>query len=145
MKTVKPYEPWFFIFFGFFHLHRVWGLVNRKAYSEFWIQAMVQKGAIYYVLMGLLAIPCIMGIATFIRYPHDRYWWRWMYLFGGGYVLFDLVMIATEQLFWRRLILQMFDITAPYWNALWLTFVILGAASLTLGVVLLLQYRKRRS
>lgn len=143
MKKIKPYEPWFFLFFGIFHLHRVWGLVDRQAYSEFWIHTMAQKGEIYYLLMGVLAIQCMMGIVTFIRHPRDDCWWRWVYLFGGGYVLFDLIMIATEQVFWQKLILKMFDVDFPYWNALWLSFVILGAASFILGIWLILKYKKK--
>ena len=31
------YEPLFFLFFGAFHLHRVWGLADRESYAAFWL------------------------------------------------------------------------------------------------------------
>ena len=50
MSKIYAWEPWFFIVFGLFHLHRIWGffvllgafvfvlgiriLVNRKAISK---------------------------------------------------------------------------------------------------------------
>lgn len=33
MKKIYSYEPWFFIFFGLFHLHRIWGLADRDSYD----------------------------------------------------------------------------------------------------------------
>ena len=27
MKKIYSFEPWFFIFFGVFHLHRIWGRI----------------------------------------------------------------------------------------------------------------------
>ncbi|CDZ74528.1 putative membrane protein [Peptoniphilus sp. ING2-D1G] len=142
MKRIMPYEPWFFIFFGVFHLHRVWGLVDRDAYSDFWINVMEQRGLFYYLIMGVLAIQCIIGIATLTKNLHHNYRWRWIYLFGGGYVLFDLFAIATEQVFWKKLILKMFDVNFAYWNELWTAFIILGAASFVLGIVLLFKVKK---
>lgn len=35
MKKIYHYEPWFFIFFGIFHLHRIWGMVERESYAAF--------------------------------------------------------------------------------------------------------------
>ncbi len=52
-KEIKVYEPVFFIFFGIFHLHRIWGLIDREAYSKFWIDVMKSKGMFYYFLMGV--------------------------------------------------------------------------------------------
>ena len=28
MREISPFEPWFFILFGLFHLHRVWGVLD---------------------------------------------------------------------------------------------------------------------
>jgi len=38
------YEPWFFILFGIFHMHRIWGIIDRKSYADFWINTMNEKG-----------------------------------------------------------------------------------------------------
>ena len=67
MKKIYNYEPWFFIFFGIFHLHRIWGFVDRESYAGFWINVMENKGAFYFVLMGILAVFCVLGIVTFFK------------------------------------------------------------------------------
>lgn len=136
------YEPWFFIFFGVFHLHIIWGLIDRKSYADFWIGVLQEKGLIYYSLMALLSILCILGIITLLKDLKHNFWWRWIYLFGGGYLLFDLFAIATGIRFWHDLLMKMFDISSPYWNTIWSAFILLGAAAFTLGICLLLK-RKR--
>lgn len=35
MRKIEIYEPWFFLVFGVFHLHRIWGLVDRKSYADY--------------------------------------------------------------------------------------------------------------
>ena len=134
---IQAFEPWFFILFGIFHLHRIWALVNRRAYADFWLGVMQEKGVIYYGLMGLLSLLCIAGIVSFFCHIHENPWWRWIYLLGGGYVLFDLFAIATGLSFWQRLLQMMFDTTASYWTPLWSLFIVLGAFSLGLGIWLL--------
>ncbi|MDE6596725.1 MAG: hypothetical protein K2K44_12065, partial [Oscillospiraceae bacterium] len=70
------------------------------------------------------------------------FWWRWIYFFGGGYVLFDLFAIITGWEFWHELILKMFDISASYWNVIWWFFIVLGGFSLGLGIYLLRKLHK---
>ena len=98
---------------------------------------MESKGLFYFALMGILAVFCVLGIVTFFRNRHNNYWWRWIYLCGGSYLLFDLFAIATGMEFWHKLILNMYDITAWYWNILWLAFIVMGAFVFLLGVWLL--------
>ncbi|CEH33801.1 hypothetical protein [Romboutsia lituseburensis] len=143
MKKLKIeiYEPYFFIFFGLFHMHRIWAILDRESYASFWINIMNKKGLFYYTLMGILATLCISGIITFIKNIHHNYWWRWIYIFGGSYVLFDLFAIVTGLDFWKQLLLAMFNTEAGYWNILWTPFIILGCATFILGVTLL---KKRR-
>ncbi len=142
MKKIYWYEPWFFIFFGIFHLHRIWGLIDRQAYASFWLYVMESKGLFYFVLMGILAGLCVLGIGTFFRNLHYNYWWRWIYL-CGGYVLFDLFAIATGLNFWHELLIAMFEVNASYWNILWGGFILLGAVVFGLGYYLLWR-RKRK-
>ena len=137
MRKIYCYEPWFFIFFWIFHLHRIWGLIDRQAYASFWLHVMESKGIFYFVLMGILAGLCVLGIITFFRCIHHNYWWRWIYLCGGGYVLFDLFAIATGLYFWHELLIAMFDVNASYWNILWGGFILLGAVVFGLGCYLL--------
>lgn len=142
MKKIEIYEPFFFLFFGAFHLHRVWGLVDRQNYADFWMGLMRSKGALYYLLMGALAALCILGIVTFIRNRRNNYWWRWIYVLGGSYLLFDLFAIATGLEFWEELLLKMFDVSAWYWNILWICFILLGGFAFGLGIRLLLLRRR---
>lgn len=76
MKKIEIYEPWFFLFFGLFHLHRIWGLIDRDSYADFWIGILENRGAFYYLLMGILAVPCVLGIITFFKNLNRNYWWR---------------------------------------------------------------------
>ena len=69
VKKIYVWEPWFFIFFGVFHLHRIWALYDRRSYASFWIGIMQNKGVEYFLIMGILAALCIIGICTFIREP----------------------------------------------------------------------------
>ncbi len=144
MKKIYKFEPWFFMFFGVFHLHRIWGLVDRNSYAKFWINVMESRGLFYFVLMGILSALCVLGIIIFFRNLRYNYWWRWIYLCGGGYLLFDLFAIATGLEFWHDLIIAMFDVTAWYWNLLWGGFIIMGGAVFVLGVFILRQIKKIR-
>ena len=142
MKRVEAFEPWIFIFFGVFHLHIIWGLIDRQTYADFWVKTMESKGVLYYLLIGILAVLCIWGIRTFLKNRHNNFWWRWIYIFCGGYLLVDLFAIATGLGFWHELILKMYDIYAPYWNVIWISFILLGGFSFTLGIKLLLVRKK---
>ena len=128
------FEKDFFLFFGIFHIHRVWGLIDRKGYSDFWLSVMNNRDWFYFALAGLLLVFCIMGIVIFIKNRDKNYWWRWIYLFGGAYLLFDLFAISVGLDFWERLLYWMYDITNPYWNILWGTFIGLGVFSSAIGI-----------
>ena len=141
---IKRFEPWFFMFFGLFHGHRVWGLLDRGGYAAFWLGVLEEKSVIYYSLMGILALFCLYGIGCFIQNRQHRYWWQWIYLLGGGYVLFDLTAIWTGWPFWQRLLHQMFNTSIPYWNLLWGSFVIVGMLAFGLGVSLARQRQKQQ-
>lgn len=142
MKKIAFYEPFFFLFFGLFHLHRIWGLIDRKSYADFWVGILENRSWFYYVLMIVLATLCILGIINFFRNLHRNYWWRWIYIVGGSYVLFDLLAIIAKLEFWNKLLLWMFDTSSPYWNIVWLIFVLLGTFVFCLGIVLLIKYLK---
>ncbi len=143
MRKIYAWEPWFFMVFGLFHLHRIWGLIDREGYASFWMSLLENKGLPYFVTMGIMAALCILGIVTFIRERKQNYWWRWVYLLGGSYVLFDLFAIATGLEFWHRLLLRMFDTASPYWNIVWSFFVLLGAFVFALGIRLLSPKKKK--
>ncbi len=141
-RTIFAWEPWFFMLFGLFHLHRIWGLIDRASYANFWIGVLDGKGILYFGIMGILAILCILGIITFCKNWRKNYWWRWIYIFGGAYVLGDLFAIATGLEFWNKLLHLMFDVNSSYWNIVWSFFILLGGFVFVLGVNLLTQRRK---
>ena len=136
MKKIYAWEPWFFIFFGIFHLHRIWALFDRQGYASFWLGIMNNKGAAYFILMGILAALCVLGIVTFFRELKNNYWWRIIYLGGGCYVLFDLFAIATGMKFWQKILAAMFDTQSSSWNFIWGFFILLGGLVFALGIYL---------
>ena len=142
LKKIYAWEPWFFIFFGVFHLHRIWALIDRSSYASFWLGIMNNKGAAYFILMGLLAALCVLGIITFFREIKNNYWWRFIYLGGGLYVLFDLFAIATGLKIWQKILTTMFNTQSSAWNYIWGFFILLGALVFALGIYLL---RKRKT
>ena len=137
MKKIYAWEPWFFIFFGLFHLHRIWALFDREGYASFWLGVMKDRGLFYFILMGILTGLCILGIVTFFRERGKNYWWRLIYLFGGLYLLFDLFAIAAGLPFWQNLLEWMFDTTSRFWNYIWGFFILLGGLVFALGISLL--------
>ena len=139
MKKIYTWEPWFFIFFGIFHLHRIWAVIDRENYASFWLDIMRSRGVIYFLLMGILSTLCILGIVTFVRERGRTYWWRWIYICGGSYLLFDLFAIATRLKFWQELLDKMFDTQAIYWNLVWGFFILLGAFVFVLGIDLMIK------
>lgn len=143
MKKISFYEPLFFIFFGAFHLHRIWGLIDRESYAHFWLGVLKEKGIFYFGLMAILALLCILGMITYFKNLHHNYWWRFIYLAGGSYVLFDLFAIAVGLDFWRELIYKMYDTTSQYWNLIWSVFILLGGMAFLLGIKLIIDYRKQ--
>jgi len=144
LKKIYFWEPWFFLFFGLFHLHRIWALIDRTSYAAFWLGIMENRGVAYFTIMGVLAVLCILGIITFIRERKHNYLWRWVYIFGGSYLLLDLFAIATGLVFWQKLLQNMFDTNSQYWNVIWGFFILLGAAVFALGIKLVVDYRKQK-
>ena len=129
-------EPVFFILFGVFHLHRIWAFLDRNSYSNFWLNVMDNRGWFYFSLMGILSVLCISGIALFVKNIGNNKWWRLVYIFGGGYVLFDLFAIFVGFSFWISLLYWMFDVTNHYWYAVWGFFTVIGLSSFIIGLSL---------
>ena len=142
-KNIYFWEPYFFIVFGLFHLHRIWGLIDRSGYSNFWLRILNNRGTLYSCIMGILASLCILGIITFIKNKHQNFWFRWIYVFGGTYLLFDLCAILFRVSFWYDLLSMMFNINSPYWNYIWSFFILLGLFSFVLGIVLIRKQKLR--
>ena len=142
MKKIYSWEPWFFIFFGLFHMHRIWVLLDRDSYASFWLGILENKGILYFLIMGILAGLCILGMIIFVRERKSNYVWQWIYFFGGVYLLFDLFAIAAGLPFWQKLLVSMFDAVSPYWNIVWGFFILLGAGVFVLGIISLTAREK---
>ncbi|MCL1964115.1 MAG: hypothetical protein FWF69_03530 [Firmicutes bacterium] len=138
------FEPVFFLFFGVFHMHRIWGLIDRNGYADFWLSIMNNRNWFYYMLTGVLSLLCVAGIVTFVRNKGQNHWWRWVYLFGGGYVLWDLFAILIGLGIWKDLLHWMLDVANPYWNILWGVFIGLGLLSFANGVFILKAFCGQR-
>ena len=123
-------------------MHRVWALIDRESYASFWMGILEKKGVSYFLIMGILAGLCVLGMITFVREWKANYLWRWIYIFGGIYVLFDLFAIAVGLGVWQNLLAAMFDITSPYWNLVWGFFILLGTAVFVLGIRLLIRTKQ---
>ena len=55
-------NPGFFMFFGGFHLHRIWALFDREAYALFWMGIMQNK--------GIALFPDNENIGRFVRHQN---------------------------------------------------------------------------
>lgn len=143
-KKIIFWEPYFFIFFGLFHLHRIWGLINKESYTSFWLDLLHNRGPLYFILMAILTILCILGIITFIRNIKNNYWWRYVYLIGGGYLLFDLCAILYKFDFWYKLLDFMFDTSSNWYVIFLLMFILIGAFSFGIGISLIIKNKKNK-
>ena len=72
-----------------------------------------EKGVLYYLLMGILAALCLLGMTTFIKTA--------VIISGGGHILGAAVTCCltyspweANLLFWRQLLKKMYDASAPY-------------------------------
>ena len=137
------FEPIIFFFFGVFHLHRIWALADRVGYSEYWLSVLENRDLLYFLLVGVLGMLCVAGFVVFIRNTGSNYWWRWFYVLGGGYVLFDLFAILVGLQIWMRLVYAMFDCANPYWNIIWGAFIGLGLVSFILGILITKKILRR--
>ena len=63
-KKIFVWEPWFFMAFGLFHLHRIWGLLDRNSYAGFWLGVLENKGLFYFVLIWLFFV--LLGGFVFV-------------------------------------------------------------------------------
>ena len=136
------FEAIIFIFFGVFHLHRIWAFIDRQSYSDYWITLLVSKNIFYYVLMGVLFLLCLLGLIVFFKNIKHNFWWRWIYFFGGGYVIFDLSSILFGITWWNDVLLFMFDTSNTLWNVIWGTFIAIGFISMTLAIYIIKYKRK---
>lgn len=87
MKKIYAWEPGFFLFFGFFHLHRIWAFIDRESYASFWMGIMENKGIAYFMIMIILAVLCVLGIITFIKN-------RKIIIGGDGSIFLAVVMFC---------------------------------------------------
>lgn len=123
-------------------MHRIWALLDRDSYASFWLEILENKGIPYFLIVGILAGLCILGMITFFRERKRNHVWRWIYFIGGAYLLFDLFAIATGLPCWHKLLVSMFDTASPYWNAVWGFFILLGAGVFVLGIISLTAREK---
>ena len=119
-------EALFFLFSGLFHIHRIWAFIDAKAYNNFWLKIVQNRNVYFYILGIILIIIAIIVIIYFIKYYKEKKWWRWIYLFGGVYVLIDCILNLSNNDFMKYIVLKMYTLKQPYYNILWGFFIMLG-------------------
>lgn len=135
-----------YVFFGVFHLHRIWALVERSSYAKFWLSVLQSRGIIYFILLAIMMLLCLGGFIAFVRNRRYNFWWRYLYLLGGAYVVFDLFAIYFELPVWKEVIYTMFDTSNSNWTLIWGGgFIGMGALSLVLGIRLIMTYMGQRN
>ena len=107
VKKIYEWEPWFFMFFGLFHLHRIWGLIDRTSYTDFWIGILESKGIFYFVLMVILVMIfkinvglvsfAVAAVLSFLKVSDEgealkRIPWGTLLLITGVGVLMQLII-----------------------------------------------------
>nr|WP_296441763.1 hypothetical protein [uncultured Acetatifactor sp.] len=63
----------YFLVFGLFHLHRIWGLIDRNLYADFWIGVMVWCE--FYALESCMVVFILLGSFAFclgVKLPVQR-------------------------------------------------------------------------
>ena len=61
----------YFLVFGLFHLHRIWGLIDRNLYADFWIGVMVWCDSMHWNLVWLF-LYCLV-VLLFVWVLNCRY------------------------------------------------------------------------
>jgi len=88
-------------------------------------------------LLGIIILLLsIFAILTFIINFKNNKWWRWIYLFGGIYLLFDSILNLLNVKFMMNIVNYMFTAPNPQFNIIWGFFIILGLFCIILSIYL---------
>jgi hypothetical protein len=120
------FESLIFFFFGLFHTHRIWAFVNSTSYNKFWLNILESRGTFFIILGLFLLIISILAIVYFIRNFKYKKWWRWIYLFGGIYLVIDTILNLFNNNLIKNIVIKMYTIKQPYYSILWGFFIALG-------------------
>ena len=120
------FESLFFLFFGLFHIHRIWAFIDSKSYNKFWLELLENRDISFFILGFLLFIITVIAIIYFIKNFKDKKWWRWIYLFGGIYLVIDSVLNLLNVNIINNIVVKMYTLKQPYYDILWGLFIILG-------------------
>jgi len=126
-------ESLVFLFFGLFHIHRIWAFIDSKSYNKFWLNILENRGPFFLILGFSLLIMSIIVILYFIVNFKDKKWWRWIYLFGGIYLVIDNVLNLFNNNFINNIVIKMYTMKQPYYSILWGLFIILGITCLIIS------------
>ena len=119
-------ESLFFCIFGLFHIHRIWAFINAKGYNVFWLNVLRNKNIFFYILGIILVSLAIIALAFFVKFFKEKKWWRWIYLFGGIYVLIDCILNLLDNNFMAYVVMKMYTLKQPFYNILWSFFILVG-------------------
>ena len=135
-------ESLVFLFFGLFHIHRIWAFIDFKSYNKFWLNILENRGSFFIILGFSLLIMSIIVILYFIVNFKNKKWWRWIYLFGGIYLVIDNVLNLFNNNLINNVVIKMYTMKQPYYSILWALFIILGIICIIISKYLW-SYRRR--
>ena len=130
------WESLFFLFFGLFHIHRIWAFIDAQSYNSLWLNILENRNTFFYILGILLIIITVIAILFFIKEYKSKKWWRWIYLFGGTYVLIDSILNLLNINIMKNIIMKMYTLKQPYYNILWIIFIIIGVLCIFISIYL---------
>jgi hypothetical protein len=133
-KIILRIESIILFIFGLFHTHRIWAFINPKQYSEYWLGILENSNYLLFAVI-LILLSGAFVVLFFINIKMIK-WWRILYLFGGLYVLFDVITNIFGVKFMNELVKWMFTVQGIIWYLLWGTFVIFGIICIITGLYL---------
>jgi uncharacterized membrane protein len=129
-------ESLFFLFFGLFHIHRIWAFIDSKSYNNFWLGLLGNRGPSFFFLGILLIIVSIIVILYFLKNYKAKKWWRWIYLLGGIYVSIDSILNLLNNNFIKNVVIKMYTVEQSYYYILWGLFILLGMVCIIICIYL---------
>ena len=129
-------ESLFFLLFGLFHIHRIWAFIDAQSYNNFWLNILDNRNAFFYILGILLIIILLTVIIFFVKEYKNKKWWRWIYLFGGTYLLIDITLNLLNINMMKNIIIKMYTLKQPFYSILWITFILIGISCIFISLYL---------
>ena len=147
MKLIENkyrFESLFYLFFGLFHMHRIWAFIDSKTYNDFWLSVLNNRNVLFNILGTILIILSIVLLIYFLNHYKENKWWRWIYLFGGIYVFVDCILNILNNNVIKYVVIKMYTLKQPFYNILWGFFILLGICCIIISRYLWNYYDRKK-